>query len=103
MVCDYYVWIETVVQYIDQSGTLQSVIEGTRPKRKYRRVSDPDFDEPYTLNHEIRDYGRKVMFEGGTWWCLPAGKLRVQGICYSKKIPIDSLISVFKFKNGYYS
>jgi len=101
MGCDYYVWVETVIQYVDTDGFIKSVIEGTSPKRGWIYYGDTDFDKPYGLNDVIRDYGRRVMFESGSWYCLPAGKLRVQGICYSKKIPIDSVISVFKFKNGY--
>lgn len=101
MGCDYKVWIETVIQYIDESG-LQTVIEGETPQRKYEQYNgDPDFDAPYTLNDEIRDYGKKVMLENGVWFCLHAGKMRIQEICYYKKIPFDSIVSVFKFKNGY--
>ena len=102
MGCDYRIWIETVLQYIDESGALQSVIEGEPPQRKYNTMKgDSDFDAPYSLNDEIRDYGRKVMLENGIWFCLSAGKMRVQGICYERKIPFDSLVRVFKFKNGY--
>lgn len=101
---DYYFWIETVIQYFDQNGILQSVIEGDIPKRAYNNYpSDPDFEEIYTLNSAIRDYGRRVLFENGKWYCLDKGKIRIQGICYKKKIPFDSLVYVFKFKNGYLS
>ena len=102
MGCDYRVWIETVLQYSDESGVLQSVIEGEAPQRKYNTINgDPDFNAPYTLNDEIRDYGRKVMYEDGIWFCFPAGKMRIQRICYERNIPFDSLVRVFKFKNGY--
>ena len=102
MGCDYRIWIETVVQYRDISGIIQSFIEGEEPQRKYNQYNgDPDFDLPYSLNDEIRDYGRKIMFENNVWFCLPAGKMRIQGICYERKISFDSLVSVFKFKNGY--
>jgi len=102
MGCDYNVWIETVIQYTDESGAIQTVIEGETPQRKYDVYKgDPDFDLPYTLNDEIRDYGKKVMLENGVWLCLHHGKMRIQEICYYKKIPFDSLVYVFKFKNGY--
>lgn len=106
MRCDYRVWIETVIQYMDETGKLQTLIEGDKPKRKYNTFKDdPDFDidydTVYTLNDEIREYGRKVLLENGIWYCLPAGKIRVQGICYERKIPFDSIVQVFKFKNGY--
>ena len=103
---DYMVWIETVVQYRDESGLIKSVIEGDRPQRKHNTfMGDPDFDldcdRPYTLNDEIRDYDRKILFQNGIWYCLPAGKIRIQGICYERKIPFDSIVQVFKFKNGF--
>ena len=102
MGCDYKVWVETVIQYLDESGATQTLIEGEQPKRKYNVYSgDPDFDLPYSLNDEIRDYGRKVMMENKVWFCLPAGKMRIQEICYERKIHFDSIVSVFKFKNGY--
>lgn len=99
---NYYCWIETVIQYLDTERNLQSVIEGDQPQKGYNYYSsDPDFEEKRTLNTVIKEYGRKVLFENGTWYCLDAGKIRIQGICYNKKIPFDSLVCVFKFKNGY--
>ena len=103
MGCDYYIWIETVIQYIDSSGCQQSVIEGEKPQKKYnKKPDDPDFERVYTLNDEIREYDKKVLFENGYWFCLNSGKIRIQDICNRKKIPFDSIFSVFKFKNGYY-
>ena len=103
---DYRVWIETVIQYRDEYGIIKSVIEGDKPQRKYNTIKgDPDFDldcdRPYTLNDEIREYDRKIMFINGSWHCLPDGKMRIQRICYERKVPFDSIVQVFKFKNGY--
>ena len=103
MGCDYYVWIDTVIQYIDSSGNQQSLIEGNTPQKRYnKKPEDYDFETVYTLNDEIRDYDKKILFENSCWFCLEYGKLRIQKICSKNKIPFDSIISVFKFKNGYY-
>lgn len=102
MGCDYYIWIETVIQYIDASGLLQCIIDGEKPKRTYNKEPvDYDFEVTYSLNDEIRDYDRKIMYENGIWIANLHGKMRIQGLCYENKIPYDSIISVFKFKNGY--
>jgi len=99
----YYVWIETVVQYIDSNGYPQCIIQGEEPIKKYTiQPSDSDFETPYTLNDEIEEYDRRILYEYGMWRCLPKGKLRIQKLCYKHKISIDSVVSVFKFKNGYY-
>lgn len=99
---DYYIWIETVIQYIDAAGFLQCIIEGEKPKRKYNKEpTDYDFEVAYGLNDEIRDYDRKILFQNGVWLANQYGKLRIQRICYKNRIPLDSIISVFKFKNGY--
>ena len=102
MGCDYYCWIETVVQYLDASGVQQSAIEGEEPKRRYVSYGDPDFNKPYGLNEEIADYGKRALYENGAWVCLPSGKLRIEELCYAKKIPFAMITSVFKFKNGYW-
>jgi hypothetical protein len=103
MGCDYYVWIDTVIQYIDSSGNQQSLIEGSERQKRYNIISsDPDFEKDYTLSVEIEEYGKKVLFENGVWYCLENGKIRIQEICCEKKIPFDSIISVFKFKNGFH-
>lgn len=102
MVCDYYFWFETVIQYFDSEGNVQSYIEGTIPRYGYNKYPrDRDFEYVIKLNDEIEAYGRKVMFENNVWYCLDTGKLRIQEICYKKKIPIHSVWCVFKFMNGY--
>lgn len=102
MGCDYYIWLDTVIQYIDLSGTLQSVIDSDKKCKRYiREPHDWDFEEPYGINDEIREYGKKIMFEKGAWYCLPCGKQRIQEICTDKQISFDSIVTVFKFKNGY--
>lgn len=103
MTCNYYCWIETVIQYIDEAGLKQSIIEGGEPRQRHvNEKYDSDFETSYGLNEEIEDYGKKVLYTNKVWYCLPRGKLRIQGICYSKKIPFDMIVDVFKFKNGYY-
>ena len=102
MGCDYKIWIETVIQYNDESDALQTFIETQTPERKYEYYTgDPDFDKPYSLDDEIREYGKMVLLENGVWLCLYIGKMRINEICDINKIPFDSLVSVFKFKNGY--
>jgi len=99
---EYYIWVETVIQYLDQTGAIQYSIDGDRPKRKWNRpTTDADFERDYGVNDEIRDYGKKVLYEDGAWHCLPEGKMRIQRLCYERKIPFDSILYVFKFKNGY--
>ena len=102
MGCDYYFWIDTVIQYTDSANIMHTYIEGTPPRRAYNMYPrDQDFEVVIGLNDEIEIYGKKTMFEDSVWYCLDVGQLRIQKICYNKKIPIDSLVSVFKFKNGY--
>ena len=102
MGCDYYIWIETVIQYLDADGKQQSFIEGTERERGYTTYfEDPDFDEPHDLNYQIKKYGKKPMFENGIWYCLDSGRLRIEDICLENNIKIDSIISIFKFKNGF--
>jgi len=102
MGCDYRIWVETVIQYRDANGIIQSEIEGEEPQRKWNIYpEDTDFEEVYNLDAEIREYGKKVIYQDGVWRCLPQGKMRIQEICYERKIPFDSILYVFKFKNGY--
>ena len=102
MGCDYRIWIETVIQYRDASGMIQTEIEGEEPQRRWNIYPhDTDFEEVYGLSQEIREYGKMVLYQDGAWYCLPAGKMRIQEICYKRKIPFDSIVYIFKFKNGY--
>jgi hypothetical protein len=94
MVCDYYFWIETVIQYVDSEGQIQSYIEGTVPKHGYNKYPrDRDFEYVIGLDDEIHAYGRKIMFQNNEWYCLDVGKLRIQEICYKKKIWIFYLMN----------
>ena len=98
---DYYTWIDTVIEYVDLSGIQQSVVDSDEKLGKYVYYGDPDFDEPYNLNREIKSYGKKYLYQNETWRGLSASKERIQGLCTDNNIPFDRLVAVFKVRNGY--
>jgi hypothetical protein len=109
MGCDYYTWIETVVEYRDTSGVLMTYIdkpEFEQFKRNYvydDGCYDPDFEwPPNQLTVDIAYYGKKVLYENEIWLCIESGKQRILTLCYSQNIPIDRLETVYKVMNGYW-
>jgi hypothetical protein len=112
MGCDYYTWIETVIQYTDSSNNPNEYIEKPECDNYEKNYDyscysahtyDPDFDDPpeHPLYRDIRMYGQKDMYTNNTWVCKPHGKSSVEAICEEQHIPIDKLTRVFKRKNGY--
>lgn len=101
MGCDYYSWIDTVIEYIDLSGIQQSAIDSSEKEAKYIYYGDSDFEKPYDLNEEIESYGKRYLYENNTWLGLSFSKQRIQQFCTINNIPFDRLVSVFKVKNGY--
>jgi len=110
MGCDYYTWIETIIQWKDLSGNLVHYVdkpEFQKYDRRYcwrREVYDPDFeDEPEDeLDLEIREYGKKVLFSEGKWLCKEAGKQRILDILAERGVPVERLQYVCKKMNGYW-
>jgi hypothetical protein len=110
MGCDYYTWVETVIQYVDASNNQQEYIEKPAFDEYERNYADgyyssydPDFEDPpeYPMYSDIRRYGQKDMYINNTWICKPHGKSSIEAICEEQKIPIDKLTHVFKRMNGY--
>lgn len=112
MGCDYYTWVETVIQYVDDSNNQQEYIEKPEFERYERNYDyscygggsyDPDFEDPpeYPLYSDIKSYGEKDMFVNGSWVCKPHGKLGIETICEDQNIPFDKVTRVFKRMNGY--
>ena len=128
MGCDYYTWIETVIEYKDLSGNLRTYIDKPdfeQYERNYEynlgNTYDPDFEdrpENNELDQKILFYGVKVLFENGKWLCNENGKARIMGILNKEfcdmsddeseeetkndKIPVESLVKVIKRMNGYW-
>jgi hypothetical protein len=110
MGCDYYTWIETVIQYTDASGN-QSEYKEKPEFEEYERHYcfgspdyDPDFDDPPEdeLVVQIRQYGVKTLYADGAWRCKESGKQRILEICCHHDIPVASLTRVFKQMDGYW-
>lgn len=112
MGCDYYTWIETVIQYVDSSNSQKEYVE--KPDRDdYKRnydfscysadKYDPDFDDPpqHPMYRDIESYGQKDMFINNTWVCKPHGKSTIEELCKDHNIPIDKLMRVFKRMDGF--
>ncbi len=110
MGCDYYTWIETVIEWIDASGNFNTFIDKpdfeqyNRHYDGYRADYDPDVEDPpkTNLEIEIENYGEIVLFENGTWLCKEAGKRRILQILNDNHIPIEGLRKVFKRMDGYH-
>lgn len=107
MGCDYYTWIETVIEYRDASGVLMTYID--KPEfedyeRHYDYSSyDPDLEEkPDPLSDRIARYGKQALFNNGAWICKEHGKQRILAVCEKQKILADGLLSVFKRMGGYW-
>jgi hypothetical protein len=108
MGCDYYTWIETVIEYRDTSGVLMTYIdkpEYEQFKRNYvyEESYDSDLEErPDQLSVDIAYYGKKILYEDEIWICTESGKQRILTVCSSQNIPIDRLETVYKVMNGYW-
>ena len=108
MGCDYYTWIETVIEYRDTSGVLMTYIdkpEYEQFKRNYvyEESYDSDLEErPDQLSVDIAHYGKKVLYEDEIWSCTESGKRRSLYLCESQKIPVDRVVTVYKVMNGYW-
>ena len=111
MGCDYYTWIETVIQYTDASGNQREYIDKPAYEAYDRHYCfgevgyDPDFDAPPgedELMCMIREYGVKTLYADRKWLCRDHGKQRILEICCHHDIPVGSLTRVFKLMNGYW-
>ena len=106
MGCDYYTWIETIIVYKDLSGTLQYFVERGMMEKHYEDLShiDTDFKLPPSpkqiIDEDIRIYGKKFLYTAGLWICHYNGKMRIYELCETNNIPINSLVEVYKKKNG---
>jgi hypothetical protein len=112
MGCDYYTWIETVIEYKDVSGNLCKYIEQPEFEEyerhyiySYEETSyDPDFEDPPPkrnhLQEKINEFGVKVLFENNLWKCNENGKRRIIELLEENKIPFESITKVYKCMNG---
>ena len=112
MGCDYYYWIETVVEYKDADGEVKTFVEPVDREDYQGGYSyhwctshDPDFDLPpmasSSLQRDIDEYGKRYLFVNSEWKCMAGGRIRIQELCTYYKIPFDNLVAVYKRKNGY--
>lgn len=108
MGCDYYTWIETVVEYTNEKGEIVEYVEKPEFKEKHYvfgdRSYDPDFENPPDNELDIRkrEYGELPLYNGTRWVCLEAGITRVTTILAEKNIPLDKVTRIFKRMNGYW-
>lgn len=108
MGCDYYTWIETVVEYRNASGVLMTYndkpeFEDYKRNYVYEESYDSDLEEPRDqLALDIADYGKKVLYTNGTWSCTEHGKQRLTTLCTTKQIPLNSVVNIYKVMNGYW-
>jgi hypothetical protein len=113
MGCDYYTYVITRLQYTDAQGRTRKFDEQGESERHYYYGGDSEYDPDLeadisfgdcigaVIDRERREYGEKDLFIGGEWKCQPAGKERILALCTSKKIPIEALVRVYKFKSGH--
>jgi hypothetical protein len=104
MGCDYYTQVVLTVVYLDADGKQQSLQKREQRQPRYSCSShDPDTDEPINdLEEEINNYGTKILYENKTWKCTAHGRERVENLCASNKVPIDSMISASKYLSGWW-
>lgn len=104
MGCDYYTQVVLIVVYVDGDGNEQSLTEREEKQARYIWTSyDPDTEEPRNdLAENIKDYGTKILYENKTWKCTAHGRERVENLCASNKVPIDSLVSASKCLSGWW-
>ena len=108
MGCDYYIWLETVIEYTDADGAAKTYTERGEYERRYTYGDpyahlDPDFHiipKRDPIKDEVAEYGIKNMFRDGDWVCQPAGRDRIERLCEENEIPISSITRVFKRKGG---
>jgi len=50
----------------------------------------------------MKRYGERDSIKDGVWICQPEGKERILAICEAQKIPVESLVRVYKFKTGWW-
>jgi hypothetical protein len=108
MGCDYYTWIETVVEYTDGEGKTKTYVE--KPdfdhyERHYDGYSehDADFEDPYNPLEEKKSYyGEKDLYTDGKWVCKPAGIARMTQMLETNTIPLERVTRIFKQLNGYW-
>lgn len=112
MGCDYYTYVLTRIQFTNAGGHLQTYEEKGDSERHYYHFCDEvdsDIDEPINwaqkkeeaLDQECERYGQRVLFADGEWRCQPAGKDRILALCAERKIPVESLVRVYKVKSGH--
>jgi hypothetical protein len=110
MGCDYYTWIETVIVYKDLSDNRCEFVEEVDfddYKRNYDYSSgsyDPDVEDPpeNPLERDKRLYGANYLYCNNMWVCKEAGIQRVKGLLEEQKIPLDSVVEVYKRMDGYW-
>ncbi len=108
MGCDYYIWLETVIEYTDADGAAKTYTERGEYDRRYtygdpNENLDPDFHiirKRDPIKEEVAEYGTKDMFRDGQWVCQPAGRERIEVLCNNNEIPVESITRVFKRKGG---
>ena len=112
MGCDYYTYVITRIQFTNAKGAVISYDEKGVNEGRYYYGGDPEYDpdleEPVSysdlikaaIDRESYSYGEKNLFVNGQWICQPAGKERIIALCTSKKIPLEALVRVYKFKTG---
>jgi hypothetical protein len=110
MGCDYYIWLETVIEYTDAEGAAKIYTERGEYERRYtygdiNQHLDPDFDvirKRCPMKGEIAEYGIRDMFRNGQWVCQPAGRERIEALCEENQIPVTAITRVFKRKGGHW-
>ncbi len=108
MGCDYYIWLETVIEYTDADGSAKTYTERGEYERRYtygdiNQHLDPDFDvirKRCPMKEEIAEYGIRDMFRNGNWVCQPAGRERIEALCEENQISFSNVTRVFKRKGG---
>ena len=95
MGCDYYTWIETVIEYTTAAGT-EKYIEKGEPECHYI-ISDFDENPVEELEWAVIEYGKPDLFENGQW---VADRDCIEALCEENKIPTNTITRVFKRKSG---
>jgi hypothetical protein len=114
MGCDYYTQLETVIEYTNKDGNINSYKSRNEEdlERHYFYYDssniDTDFEDTPTyspmvqeMNDRCEYYGVKVLFEDGTWKCKDLGRKRIENLCSGKGIDMESVVHVYKHMVGW--
>ena len=110
MGCDYYTWIETVIEYTNEKGETVEYVEKPEFEQYEKHYEfhsdsyDSDLDNPPedSLTLRKRSYGEKILYNGNRWVCLEAGITRVTKVLAGQNIPLDKVVRIFKRMGGYW-